>query len=297
MTCLCKTEPIAARAADASRSRIDAPARSRLVIEPGMTARNYWRDLWQYRELLYFLAWRDIAVRYKQTVIGIAWALIRPALTMLIFVVFRRLVGLPAGAVPEPILVFAAVLPWQFFSNALTEAAGSLVGNANLVSKIYFPRLLIPCAAVITSLVDFVIMLALLAVLMAWYAFVPGWQIAALPFFVVLAFGLAFGFGFLLAALNVEYRDFRYVVPFIVQVGIFVSPIAFSTPDIPETWRWLYALNPLVGIIDGFRWSLLGGRLPLSLDTVVISAMTTVSLLALGLWYFRRVEHGFADVI
>ena len=269
----------------------------RLVIEPGMAAKNYWRDLWHYRELMYFLAWRDIAVRYKQTVIGIAWALLRPALTMLVFVAFRRLVGLPAGAIPDAILVFAAVLPWQFFSSALSEAASSLIGNANLVSKVYFPRLVIPCAAVLTSLVDFLITLALMAVLMLWYGFAPGWQLIALPVFVLQSFALALGLGLLLAALNVEYRDFRYVVPFVIQFGLFISPIAFSTTEVPEAWRGLYALNPLVGIIDGFRWSLLGGRVPLLPDTVWISTLVTVSMIMLGVWYFRRMEHGFADVI
>ena len=175
----------------------------KLVIEPGRTAKNYWRDLWQYRELMYFLAWRDITVRYKQTVIGVVWALIRPALTMLVFVVLRRLAGFPPGTVPEPILVFAAVLPWQFFSTALSESSASLVGNANLISRVYFPRLIIPCAAAVNSLVDFLITLGLLAVLMAWYGFAPGWQIAALPLFVVLALTLSVGLGLLLAALNV----------------------------------------------------------------------------------------------
>ena len=269
----------------------------KLVIEPGMTAKNYWRDLWHYRELLYFLAWRDVAVRYKQTVIGIAWALIRPALTMAVFVGFRRLVGLPAGTVPEPIFVFAAVLPWQFFASALSESANSLISNANLVSKIYFPRLVIPCAAVITSLVDFCITFVLLVILMLWYGFAPGWQLVALPFFLLLAFGLALGFGLLLAALNVEYRDFRHIVPFIVQFGLFVSPIAFSTADVPEQWRTVFALNPLVGIIDGFRWSLLGGRTPLNPDVVFVSVIVTASMIVLGIWYFRRMEHNFADVI
>src|SRR5712691_11891484 len=269
----------------------------KLVIEPGMTAKNYWRDLWHYRELLYFLAWRDVAVRYKQTVIGIAWALIRPALTMAVFVGFRRLVGLPAGTVPEPIFVFAAVLPWQFFASALSDSANSLISNANLVSKIYFPRLVIPCAAAITSLVDFCITLVLLVILMLWYGFAPGWQLVALPFFLLLAFGLALGFGLLLAALNVEYRDFRYIVPFIIQFGLFVSPIAFSTADVPESWRTIFALNPMVGIIDGFRWSLLGGRTPLNPDVVFVSVIVTASMIVLGIWYFRRMEHNFADVI
>jgi lipopolysaccharide transport system permease protein len=269
----------------------------KLIIERGRTARNYWRDLWQYRELMYFLAWRDTAVRYKQTVIGVAWALIRPALTMLVFVGFRRLVGFPPSSVPEPILVFAAVLPWQFFSTALSESSASLIGNANLISKVYFPRLIIPCAAVVTSFVDFVITLGLLVLLMLWYGFMPGWQVATLPVFVLLAFALSVGFGLLLATLNVEYRDFRYVVPFIVQFGLFISPIAFSTANVPESWRTLYALNPMVGIIDGFRWSILAGRTPLDPRSVGLSVAVTASFLLLGVWYFRRMERGFADVI
>jgi len=292
------------RAADGRVTDFGAPqppataaATAKLVIEPGMTAKNYWRDLWHYRELIYFLAWRDTAVRYKQTGIGIAWALIRPALTMLVFVGFRRLIGFPPGSVPEPILVFAAVLPWQFFSSALADAAASLIGNANLISKIYFPRLLIPLAAVATTVIDFAITLALLIVLMLWYRFLPGWQIVVLPLFLLLAFSLAFGFGLLFAALNVEYRDFRFIVPFMVQFGLFVSPIAFSTTDVPAQWRALYALNPMVGIIDGFRWSLLGGRVTLDAQSTTISVAVTAAVLALGLWYFRRMEHSFADRI
>jgi lipopolysaccharide transport system permease protein len=277
--------------------RQDDDASMKLVIAPGMTARNYWRDLWQYRELMYFLAWRDIVVRYKQTAIGIAWALIRPALTMLVFVAFRRLVGLPSSTVPDPILVLAAVLPWQFFSSALSESSSSLIGNANLISKIYFPRLIIPCAALITSLVDFAVTIALLALLMLWYGFLPGWQIAALPVFVLMAFGLSLGLGLMFAALNVEYRDFRYVVPFIVQFGLFVSPIAFSTVDVPEKWRTLYALNPLVGIINGFRWSLLDGQVILDIAAIWTSLAVTTALIILGIWYFRKMECNFADVI
>jgi lipopolysaccharide transport system permease protein len=269
----------------------------KLIIEAGRADKNYWRDVWQYRELMYFLAWRDIAVRYKQTIIGVAWALIQPALTMLVFVGFRRLVGFPPGNVPEPILVLSAVLPWQFFSTALSNSANSLIGNANLISKVYFPRLIIPCGAVVTSLVDFLITFGLLAVLMLWYGFLPSWQFAALPFFMLLAFCLSVGAGLLLAALNVEYRDFRYVVPFIVQLGLFVSPIAFGTVDVPETWRGLYAFNPMVGIIDGFRWSILGGYTPLDPNIVGISVGVTTSFLFLGVWYFRRMERSFADVI
>jgi lipopolysaccharide transport system permease protein len=269
----------------------------KLVIEPGRAVRNYWRDLWQYRELMYFLAWRDIAVRYKQTIIGLAWVLIRPALTMLVFVAFRRMAGFPPSSVPEPILVSAAVLPWQFFSNALSESAGSLVGNANLISKVYFPRIIIPLAAMVTSFVDFLVALSLLAALMIGYGFVPGWQVVVLPFFILLAFGLSLGLGLLLAALNVEYRDFRYVVPFILQLGFFVTPIAFSTSDVPERWRLLFGLNPMVGVIDGIRWSLFHGEASLDGRLIAVSLVMAAILLYFGVRYFRQMERGFADVI
>jgi lipopolysaccharide transport system permease protein len=272
-------------------------AEAELVIEPGRSARNYWRDIWRYRELMYFLAWRDIVVRYKQTAIGVAWAVLRPALTMLVFVGFRRLAGLSSADVPEPILVFAAVLPWQFFSTALTDSSASLVGNANLVSKIYFPRLIVPGAAVATSLVDFLFTLALLAILMLWYGFAPGWQIVVLPLLVFLTMLLSLGVGVLLAAMNVEYRDFRFIVPFIVQFGLFVSPVAFTTSSLPERWRTIYALNPMVGIIDGFRWSILAGRTAMDIRGLAISAVITALFVLLGVSYFRRMERGFADVI
>ena len=269
-----------------------------LIIEPGLASTNYWRDIWRYRELMYFLAWRDILVRYKQTAIGVAWAVLRPALTMLAFVAFRRLVGINPGTLPEPILVFAAVLPWQFFSTALTESSGSLIGNASLISKVYFPRVIIPSAAVVTAFVDFLIGLGLLAVLMLWYGGVtPGWHLLTLPLFVLLVFGLSLGLGLFLAALNAEYRDFRYIVPFIVQIGLFVSPIAYTTADIPERWRTLSALNPMVGIIDGFRWCILDGDLPLDLRAGGLAVAVTGSSLVLGAWYFRRMERSFADVI
>lgn len=269
----------------------------KLVIEPGLAARHYWRDLWHYRELMYFLAWRDLSVRYKQTAIGVVWALIRPAITMLVFVAFRRLVDVPQGEVPEPLLVFAAVLPWQFFSSALSESSASLVGNASLISKVYFPRLLIPAAAVVTAFADFLITLGLLALLMLWYGVAPGWSTLALPFFAALAAGLALGLGLLLAALNVQYRDFRYIVPFLIQVGLFVSPIAFTTALMPARWKPAFMLNPLVGIIDGFRWSILGEHFALDPGAVGISAALTGASLLVGVWYFRRVERSFADVI
>jgi lipopolysaccharide transport system permease protein len=267
------------------------------VLEPGLTSRNYWGDLWRYRELMYFLAWRDTVVRYKQTAIGVAWALLRPAVTMLVFIAFRRLAGIQPGAAPEALLVFAAVLPWQFFSTALTESSASLIVNANLISKVYFPRLIIPSAAVVTSLVDFAITLALLAALMLWHGISPGWELLALPMFVVLAIGLSLGVGVYLAALNVEYRDFRYIVPFLVQFGLLVSPIAFTLSSVPERWRALYVLNPMVGIIEGFRWSILGNGAPLDLEAVALSTIVTLSAVFLGVWYFRRMERTFADVI
>jgi lipopolysaccharide transport system permease protein len=269
----------------------------KLVIEPGMASAHYWRDLWRYRELLYFLAWRDLLVRYKQTAIGVTWVLLRPALTMAVFVAFRRLVGASPSAVPEPILVFAAVLPWQFFSTALLDASSSLIGNSNLLSKVYFPRLIIPGAAVVTAVVDFCVTLALLAVLMAWYGIAPSATLVTLPVFVLLSIALSLGLGLLLAALNVEYRDFRYVVPFLVQMGLFVSPIAFTTADLPARWRALYSLNPMVGIIDGFRWAILGDRVTIDPFAVAVSAAVTGVMLIAGTWYFRRMERSFADVI
>lgn len=270
-----------------------------LIIEPGRSFKHYWQDLWRYRELFYILAWRDVAVRYKQTVIGVAWALIRPFITMIVFtIVFNKVAGLQApGGVPYALLVFTAMLPWQFFSTALSESSSSLVGNANLISKVYFPRMIIPAGSVITSLVDFVIMLALLALMMAWYGFVPDWRVLTMPLFIVLAFGSAFGAGLWLAALNVKYRDFRYVIPFIVQFGLYVSPVGFSSDRIPDQWRLLYSLNPMVGVIDGFRWALLRGDSPLWWPSVATAVLLTFVLCLFGVRYFRRVERTFADII
>ena len=276
-----------------------------LVIAPGRAEKNYWRDIWRYRELFYFLAWRDILVRYKQTVIGIAWAVIRPFATMVVFtVVFSRIAKLPApGDVPYPLLVMAAMLPWQFFSTSLSESSNSLIGNANLISKIYFPRLIIPAGSVITSFVDFLITLGLMAVLMLWYRFMPDWHILLLPPFLILAFAASFGTGLWLCAVNVEYRDFRYIVPFIVQFGLYVSPVGFSSGMVPEKWRLLYSLNPMVGVIEGFRWTLLQGQLPDNWSmgdlwsAVLASVALTSVLCASGIWYFRKMERTFADVI
>jgi lipopolysaccharide transport system permease protein len=268
-----------------------------LVIEPGRASAHYWRDLWRYRELMYFLAWRDLAVRYKQTVIGVAWALIRPALTLVVFILFRRLMDAQPGPAPDALLVLAAVLPWQFFANALSESSNSLISNTNLISKVYFPRLIVPAAAVATALVDFLVTLLLLAAVMAWEGFGSGPTLLALPLFTGLVCMLAIGMGLFLAALNVQYRDFRYVVPFIVQVGLFISPIAFLSHNMPERWLPLYLLNPLVGIIDGFRWSILGGVTPIDPRSLTSSVTITVACLVAGIWYFRRIERRFADVI
>jgi lipopolysaccharide transport system permease protein len=288
---------------DDSSTRLDesgvraSPQRRTLVIEPGLASRHYWGDLWRYRELMYFLAWRDVLVRYKQTALGITWALLRPVLTLLVFVGFRRVLGVNVHGLPEPILVLAAVLPWQLFSTALSECSVSLIGNANLISKVYFPRLLIPTAAVVTAVVDFLVTVVLLMLLMLWYGVVPGWQLLALPLFVGLALGFSLGLGLLLGALNAEYRDFRYIVPFFVQFGLFISPIAFTMADVPERWRTLYALNPMSGIIDGFRWSIFGGNSPLDFHVTALSVTLTGASLVFGIWYFRRMERSFADVI
>lgn len=270
-----------------------------LVIEAGRTEAQYFRDLWRYRELFYFLAWRDILVRYKQTVVGVAWALIRPFLTMVVFtVVFGRLANLPSeGDAPYPILVFAAMLPWQFFANALSECSNSLITNANLISKVYFPRLVVPTSAVIVSFVDFLISGIILLGLMAWYNAVPSWRILTLPLFTAIAFAAAMGAGLWLAALNVQYRDFRYVVPFLVQFGLYISPVGFSSSIVPDRWRLLYSLNPMVGVIDGFRWAIIGGDVQLFWPGFLLSLLLVFVLLFTGILYFRRMERTFADVI
>jgi lipopolysaccharide transport system permease protein len=270
-----------------------------LIIEAGRAERHYWRDLWQYRELFRVLAWRDVSVRYKQTVIGAAWALIRPFLTMVIFtVIFGKLAKLPSdGVAPYALMVFAGMLPWTFFSTALADASGSLIGNAALISKVYFPRLIVPTAAVVVAFVDFLVSFIILVGLMVWYRFVPGWQILLLPPFVAMAFLASLGPGLLITALNVKYRDFRYVIPFIVQLGLYVSPVGFSSSVVPQQWRLLYSLNPMVGVIDGFRWSILGGQSPLYLPGFLLSIGVTALFLWLGIRQFRKMEKSFADLI
>ena len=270
-----------------------------LVIEPGLAEKHYWRDLWRYRELFFVLAWRDVAVRYKQTVIGLAWALIQPLATMVVFtIIFGKLAKLPAeGAAPYALMVYAGLLPWQLFATSLTGASNSLIGNSNLISKVYFPRLIVPASAVVVAFVDFLISFAILACLMVWYQFLPSWQILALPFFILMAFLASLGPGLWITALNVKYRDFRYVIPFLVQFGLYVSPVGFSSGVVPEQWRLLYSINPVVGVIDGFRWAILGGESNLYLPGFLLSWGVIAFFLWLGIRQFRKMEKSFADLI
>ncbi|MBW8782052.1 MAG: ABC transporter permease [Verrucomicrobia bacterium] len=267
------------------------------VLEPGRSAAHYWRDLWRHRELLGFLAWRDIKVRYKQAVLGVAWAVIQPIITTVIFtVIFGHLARMPDGGIPYPLLVLAGLLPWQLFSTALANSSGSLVGNSNLISKIYFPRLIVPLAAISVSLMDFLIVLALFLGMSLWFGHVPTWHWLVMPGFLLLALALALGAGLWLTALTVKYRDFRFIVPFLIQIGVFISPIGFRTDYYPN-WRPLMALNPMTGVIDGFRWCLLGGTQNLQPSSVILSASLSLTLVLSGLWFFRRTERSFADII
>ncbi|MFI4999596.1 MAG: ABC transporter permease [Reyranellales bacterium] len=270
-----------------------------LVLEAGRADRQYWPDLWRYHELLFILAWRDVAVRYKQTVIGVAWAFVRPFLTMIVFtVVFGQLAKLPTGGnAPYAVIVIGGLLPWTLFSSVLGDASASVISNANLISKVYFPRLIVPLASMLVAVIDFMVSLSILAGLMIWYGVVPGWQILLLPVFVVLALLASMGPALWAAAIVVKYRDFRFVIPFVLQFGLYVSPVGFSSTVVPEHWRWLYSLNPMVGIIDGFRWCILGGESPLYLPGFALSLVVVGGLLWAGIHVFRRTERGFADLI
>lgn len=271
---------------------------SQLVIESGRAERHYWADLWRYRDLFFILAWRDITVRYKQTVIGVLWAVLRPLLTMIIFVVvFGMIANLPSEGVPYPVYVFAGTLTWTFFATAFAEAANSLLGNANLISKVYFPRLIMPAASVIVAGVDLLISSALLLMLMLWYGIYPSWHILALPFFILIGGAAAFGAGLLFGALNVKFRDFRLIIPFIVQFGLYVSPVGFGSPIVPEQYRLFFYFNPMAAVIDGFRWSISGGATQLDPAYLIISVAVTVCSCLLGAYYFRKSEKQFADVI
>jgi len=272
-------------------------------LEAGRTEKHYWLDLWRYRELFLILAWRDIAVRYKQTLVGVTWSLLQPFLTMLIMTfVFGKLAGLHSeGNAPYAIMVFSGMLPWQFFANALFTSGQSLVTNANLVSKIYFPRLIIPASMAMVSLADFLISFLILAVMMVFYHFVPSWRIITLPLFMLLTFITSLGPALIVTALNVKYRDFRFVLPFVIQFGLYLCPVGFSSAIVREKFGdvvfLLYSLNPMVGVIDGFRWAILGQSSNLNLPGFPISVLLSIALLIVGVWYFRKLERSFADII
>lgn len=269
------------------------------ILEPGRAEKNYWKDMWQYRELFQMLAWRDIAVRYKQTLIGVLWAVIRPVLTMVVFtIVFGRIARLPSeGNAPYALMVFAGMLPWTFFSSALSDASTSLVSNASLIAKVYFPRMIVPAATIVVALVDFAVSLAILAVLMIGYQFAPTPRLLLLPGFILVAILAALGPGLWITAMNVKYRDFRFVVPFIVQIGMYISPIGFSSSVIPEKYRLLYSLNPMVGVIDGFRWCILGGESNIYWPGAILSFIGVLYFLWIGIYRFRKVERTFADLL
>ncbi len=271
--------------------------RGTLVLEPGRAERHYWRDLWQYRELFLILAWRDITVRYKQTVIGVTWAVVRPFLAMVVFTaVFGHLAKLPSAGVPYPILVYTGMLPWFLFSTILSEASNSLVANTGLIGKVYFPRIIIPAASAVVAFVDFGINLIILLGMMVWYAFWPSWSFLLIPVFAILAIAASLGPAFLMTALNVKYRDFRYIVPFVVQFGLYASPVGFSSAVVPAQWRFWYSLNPMVGVIDGFRWCVIGSK-HLYLPGFLLSLAVVAVFLWLGTRYFRHTERTFADLL
>lgn len=274
-----------------------------LWIEAGHAEKHYWFDLWRYRELFFILAWRDVAVRYKQTVAGASWALLQPLLSMIIMtIVFRKMANLPSlGDAPYAVMVFAALLPWQFFANALTNASQSLIGNANMISKVYFPRVIVPASAVMVSLADFFLSFLILGGLMAWFQYWPTWRLLTLPVFVALAVFAAMGPGLLITALTVRYRDFRFLIPFIVQFGMFISPVGYSSQFVREKlgegWYLVYSLNPLVGVIEGFRWAILGGSAQFFSVGTGLSLVVAAVFFVVGIRYFRKTERSFADVI
>ncbi|HYD91174.1 MAG TPA: ABC transporter permease [Flavobacterium sp.] len=269
-----------------------------LVIEAGRAGRHYWLDIWRYRDLFFFLVWRDILVRYKQTVIGVAWVVIRPIMTMLVFtLVFGKLAKLPSDGVPYSLMVFSGMLPWFFFATALAESSNSMVTNSNLLSKVYFPRIIVPTSAIIVCLVDFFLSFLVLVPFMLYYGLFPGWKIVTIPFFLLIAVMATLGFGLWLSALNIKYRDFRFILPFIVQIGLYISPVGFSSNIVPEKWRLIYSLNPMVGVIDGFRWALLGGNFKIHLPGLYASIVLTLIVFITGLSYFRRTERNFADLL
>jgi lipopolysaccharide transport system permease protein len=273
-------------------------SKATVTIDASSARVRYWQDLWAYKDLLYFLSWRDILVRYKQTVIGVGWAVLRPLLTMLIFTfVFGKVAALPSYGIPYSLLVFSAMLPWYFFSNTFSECASSLVSNGNMISKIYFPRLIIPLSTVAVCAIDLAISFVVMLGLMLWLNVLPAMEIVFLPIFVLLAAVAALGPGLWCAALNVKYRDFRYIVPFITQLGLYISPVGFVSSVVPEKWQLLFYLNPMAAVIDLFRWSLLGEKFVPYLPGLGISFIVMVLLLVTGIRYFRKTENTFADLI
>ena len=269
-----------------------------LTIEAGKTEKHYWFDLFRYRELFYTLAWRDIAVRYKQTIIGILWVILQPLLTMVILtLVFGKIARLPSENVPYPIFVFSALLPWTFFATPFFNASNSLVASSNLISKIYFPRLIVPIATIMVSVVDFMFSFIILLIIMFWYRFYPDLYMLTLVFFLLLDFFAALGIGLFVASLNVKYRDFKFVIPFVVQLGLYVSPVAYSTTIVPEKYRIFYYLNPMVAIIDGFRWAISGGKTAFNLTELIFSIFVISIICIFGIIYFRKTEKTFADII
>lgn len=279
-------------------NKLSAESQFTLIIEAGQSSRNYWKDLWRYRDLFFFLVWRDILVRYKQTVVGVAWVVIRPIMTMLVFtLIFGKLAKLPSDGVPYSLMVFSGMLPWFFFSSALSESSNSMVANSNLLSKVYFPRIIVPTSAIIVCLVDFFLSFLVLVPFMFYYGISPDWKIVTLPLFLLLGIITALGAGLWLSALNIKYRDFRIILPFIVQIGMYVSPVGFSSNIVPGKWKLLYSLNPMVGVIDGFRWALLGGNFKLYLPGLYASILISFIIFVIGLGYFRSTERTFADLL
>lgn len=281
-----------------SPSPVDKTPQEITVIEAGRSAVHYWNETWRARELLFFFAWRDIIVRYKQTLAGIAWIVFRPVMTMIVFtIVFGHIAKLPATNTPYPLLVFSGLLPWQFFGTAVTDASNSLLTNSALISKVYFPRLIAPLSAIAVNIVDFLVAMAIMAALMAWYQAPPPLSILFLPIPLAILFALTSGISIALSALNARYRDAKLLIPFFVQFGLYVSPVGFSSSVIPTAWRFAYMLNPMVGIIEGFRWCLLDQRQPFPGASIAIAASTSIFVLLMGGLYFRSQERGLADVI
>ncbi|MDY6970636.1 MAG: ABC transporter permease [Spirochaetota bacterium] len=271
----------------------------KIIIEPKKGIKNYWKELWRYRELFLFLAWRDVLVRYKQTFIGIAWSVFRPLITMLVFTfVFSKLAKLPSGSnAPYPLMVFSGLLPWHFFSSAINLSSLSLVKNANMVRKVYFPRIIIPTNTLIVSFIDFLIAFIILIGIMIWYQYLPGLQILTLPLFLIIAFIASLGIGLWFSSLNVIYRDFQILVPFFIQFGLYISPVGFNSSIVPEQWRLIYSINPMVGVIDGFRWAILGGDLKLYMPGFILSIVLSLIIFFTGIIFFRKTEKIFADVV